>query len=208
MDNVVTKAALKERRKVQIEFTDDEEAIKFKKEMDKRFGIDRSNKFIVPRGTGTRGAVFVENKPMNKIELFERVLKESGWKNHSGYVPNDGNGMVGGKWESWDCDGDFEKEVEFNLNGEVYNVVMTLDAELDGGYDDSVNYAWSDVNIDEDSIQIESVCLWDDKLNHYVDIENPSEEIIEAAKKELIKNKDKYFEEDWEREQEPDYPDC
>lgn len=43
MDNVVTKAALKERRKVQIEFTDDKEAIEFKKEMDKRFGIDRPN---------------------------------------------------------------------------------------------------------------------------------------------------------------------
>lgn len=207
MDNVVTKVALKERRKVQIEFIDDEEAIEFKKEMDKRFGIDRSNKFVVPRGIGTRGAVFVENKPMNKTELFERVLEESGWKNHSGRVPNDGNGRVGGKWESSNYDGEFEKEVEFNLNGEVYNVSMTLNAELDAGYDDSVNYAWSDIDIDEDSIKIKSARLWDDKLNDYIDIENPSDEITEAAKKELIDNKDKYFESDWEQDG-PDYPDC
>ena len=207
MDNVVTKIALKERRKVQIEFIDDEETIEFKKEMDKRFGIDRSNKFVVPRGTGTRGAVFVENKPMNKTELFERVLEESGWKNYSGRVPNDGNGRVGGKWESSNYDGEFEKEVEFNLNGEVYNVIMTLNAELDAGYDDSVNYAWSDIDIDEDSIKIKSARLWDDKLNDYIDIENPSDEITEAAKKELIDNKDKYFESDWEQDG-PDYPDC
>lgn len=175
--------------------------------MDKRFSIDRSNKFVVPRGTGTRGAVFVENKLMNKTELFEQVLKESGWKNYSGRVPNDGNGRVGGKWESSNYDGEFEKEVEFNLNGEVYNVVMTLNAELDTGYDDSVNYAWSDIDIDENSIKIKSASLWDDKLNDYIDIENPSDEITEAAKKELIDNKDKYFESDWEQDG-PDYPDC
>ena len=64
------KNKLNERRTVQIQFSDDEEAIEFKKEMDQRFGIDRSNKYCVPKGTGTRGAVFVES------EIFEKILKE------------------------------------------------------------------------------------------------------------------------------------
>ena len=65
------KNKLNERRTVQIQFFDDKEAIEFKKEMDQRFGIDRSNKYCVPKGTGTRGAVFVES------EIFKKILKES-----------------------------------------------------------------------------------------------------------------------------------
>lgn len=65
------KNKLNERRTVQIQFFDDKEAIEFKKEMDQRFGIDRSNKYCVPKGTGIRGAVFVES------EIFEKILKES-----------------------------------------------------------------------------------------------------------------------------------
>ena len=61
---------LNERRTVQIQFSDDEEAAEFKDEMDRRFNIDRSNKYLVPKGMGTRGAVFVES------EIFEKVFKE------------------------------------------------------------------------------------------------------------------------------------
>ena len=139
--------------------------------------------------------------------IYEGVMKESGWTHSSGYVPHDGNGMVGGRWASSSYEGEYEKEVIFDYKGKEYTVTMTLDAELDGGYDDSVNYSWSDIDIDEDSIQIKSVCYWDEETRDFVDVENPDPKIIEAAKKELEDNKDHYFENDWEQD-EHDYPDC
>ncbi|MBR6612003.1 MAG: hypothetical protein IKK93_07185 [Campylobacter sp.] len=143
---------------------------------------------------------------VNLTTIYESVLKEGGWSHSSGYVPHDGNGMVGGKWESSSYEGEYEKDVVFNYEGKEYTVKMTLDAELDGGYDDSVNYSWADVDIDEDSIQIKEVYYWDEETKDYVDVESPDPKIIEAAKKEIINHADEYFENDWEQD-EPDYPD-
>lgn len=65
---------LNEKRTVQIEFTDDIEAMEFKKEMESRYNVDKSSRYALPKGTGKRGTVFVESKLFNKI--LGETLKE------------------------------------------------------------------------------------------------------------------------------------
>lgn len=147
------------------------------------------------------------NYNMNIVDskkLFENILNEA-WNQHSGYVPHDGNGMVGGRWSSADTSGEYEKEIEVELDGTYYLVYLTMDADLDQGYDDSVNYSWSDVNIDENSIQLKDMMR---ELSDEQDVTDPElrNKLFELAKEKLLANPDKYFENDFEID-EPDYPD-
>lgn len=188
------------------------------KKLINEFDVENSEIFEYPSGAAELGIDDFARADLEKIgksffkestdliAIYDNVLKEGSWTHSGGYVPHDGNGMVGGKWESSSCEGEYEKDVVFKYEGKEYTVKMTLDAELDGGYDDSVNYSWADVDIDEDSIQIKDVCYWDEAIKDYVDVENPDPKIIEAAKKEIIDNANEYFEDDWEQD-EPDYPD-
>ena len=126
--------------------------------------------------------------------LALEFLKLREWSRSSGYVPHDGNGMVGGKWESFDNMGDYEKEIEIEHEGTSYLVGLLVDAELSCGYDDSVDYSWSDIEIGD--ISLDYVYNEDTKE----DETDPAlkEILFDKAKKELEDKKDKYFESDWE----------
>ena len=145
------------------------------------------------------------NYNMNIVDskkLFENILNEA-WNHHSGYVPHDGNGMIGGRWASSDTSGEYEKEIEVELDGTYYLVYLTMNADLDQGYDDSVNYSWSDVNIDENSIQLKDMMR---ELSDEQDVTDPElrNKLFNLAKEKLLANPDKYFENDFEID-EPDY---
>lgn len=144
------------------------------------------------------------HESVNSKTVFDEILTE-GWNQHSGYVPHDGNGMVGGRWSSADTSGEYEKEIEVELDGTYYLVYLTMDADLDQGYDDSVNYSWSDVNIDENSIQLKDMMR---ELSDEQDVTDPElrNKLFNLAKEKLLANPDKYFESDFEID-EPDYPD-
>lgn len=151
-------------------------------------------------------------KSVNSKTVFDKILNE-GWTHRSGYVPHDGNGMVGGAWASSSNSGEYEKEIRVELDGKNYLVGLSLDAELSGGYDDSTNYSWQDIDIDEDTISLAYI-YEDDSLydNKYPEVSDPSlrNKLFELAKQELIKNKDDYFEDDWEDDSDyyedgPDY---
>ena len=139
---------------------------------------------------------------VNSKTVFDKILNEA-WSQHSGYVPHNGNGMVGGRWSSANTSGEYEKEIEVELDGTYYLVYLTMDADLDQGYDDSVNYSWSDVNIDENSIQLKDMMR---ELSDEQDVTDPElrNKLFELAKEKLLANPDKYFENDWEID-EPDY---
>lgn len=136
------------------------------------------------------------NESINSKFVFDKVLNEA-WNHHSGYVPHDGNGMVGGRWASSDTSGEYEKEIEVELDGTYYLVYLTMNADLDQGYDDSVNYSWSDVNIDENSIQLKDMMreLSDEQDVTYPELRN---KLFNLAKEKLLANPDKYFENDFE----------
>lgn len=72
-----------------------------------------------------------------------------------------------------------------------------MNADLDQGYDDSVNYSWSDVNIDENSIQLKDMMreLSDEQDVTYPELRN---KLFNLAKEKLLANPDKYFENDFE----------
>ena len=70
------------RNKVQIEFSDFNEAAEFKREMEERFGIEKVSKYQIASGTGKHGGrVYVEstedkeNNNMNKLDERRRAQK-------------------------------------------------------------------------------------------------------------------------------------
>lgn len=87
-----------------------------------------------------------------------KILKEA-----SGYVPNDGNGMVGGRWESWDESGEcnvlswlennIDKMAPRDMGEDEYNRmidylyanedVFTLVGHFSVSYDESTGYGSS-----------------------------------------------------------------
>lgn len=120
--------------------------------------------------------------------------KTEAWNYRHGSVPNEGNGRVGGKWYSADKVIEFEKTVDVEFNGEDYSVVLTGTAELSCGEDESVDYGWQDVDVDEDSIQAIDVTKDGIEKANLGDIKDV---VIDLAKKQLIAEKDDYFAEDW-----------
>lgn len=120
--------------------------------------------------------------------------KTEAWNYRHGLVPNEGNGRVGGKWYSADKVIEFEKTVDVEFNGEDYSVVLTGTAELSCGEDDSVDYSWQEVGVDEDSIQAIDVTKDGIEEANLGDIKDV---VIDLAKKQLIAEKDDYFAEDW-----------
>lgn len=120
--------------------------------------------------------------------------KTEAWNYRHGLVPNEGNGRVGGKWYSADKIIEFEKTVDVEFNGEDYSVVLTGTAELSCGEDESVDYGWQDVDVDEDSIQAIDVTKDGIEKANLGDIKDV---VIDLAKKQLIAEKDAYFAEDW-----------
>lgn len=120
--------------------------------------------------------------------------KTEAWNYRHGLVPNEGNGRVGGKWYSADKIIEFEKTVDVEFNGEDYSVVLTGTAELSCGEDESVDYGWQEVGVDEDSIQAIDVTKDGIEEANLGDIKDV---VIDLAKKQLIAEKDDYFAEDW-----------
>jgi hypothetical protein len=150
----------------------------------------------------TRDSREKQNESTDTVSEF---LKLQEWNHASGYVPNDGNWMVGGAWASSSNEKEYEKEVEVEINGDYYLVNLAVTAELDCGYDDSVNYSWQDIDIDEDTITLVSV--YEEGDNTVVTDPELKKVLFEKAKAKLIDNKEDYFENDWD-EDEPfyDYP--
>jgi hypothetical protein len=148
------------------------------------------------------------NYSMNIVDskkLFENILNEA-WNHHSGYVPHDGNRMVGGAWASSSNSGEYEKEIEIELDGTYYLVTLTMYADLNQGFDDSVNYSWADLEIDESSIQLKNAT---GELLGSPDVTDPElkNKLFELAKEKLLADPDKYFEDDWEDDNYEDGPD-
>lgn len=145
-------------------------------------------------------------KQNESIDAVSEFLKLQEWNHTSGYVPNDGNGMVGGSWASATNEGEYEKEIEVEIEGDYYLVNLIVDAELDCGYDNSVNYSWQDININEDTMALASA----HKEGENIEVSDPEfrKVLFEKAKSKLLNNKEEYFENDWDDDNESfyDYP--
>ena len=140
---------------------------------------------------------------VNSRIIFDKVLNEK-WEHWSGHEPRDG--MTGGSWEYYHNCGEYEKEVEVELDGTYYLVYLTMDAELSQGYDDSVGDLYHyDVDVDEDSIQLKDMMR---ELSDEQDVTDPElrNKLFELAKEKLLDDPDRYFENDFYEEPEPPDP--
>lgn len=142
------------------------------------------------------------HESVNSKFVFDKILNEK-WEHWSGHEPRDG--MTGGSWEYYHNCGEYEKEVEVELNGTYYLVYLTMDAELSQGYDDSVGDPYHyDADVDEDSIQLKDIMR---ELSDEQDVTDPElrNKLFELAKEKLLDDPGRYFENDFYEE--PDYPD-
>lgn len=138
-------------------------------------------------------------KLTNREIIFRNILKEA-WNHRSGYEPNNGNHMVGGKWSSSDKTDEYEKEIEVYLGDgdkDYYLVGLIMDAYLSQGYDESVNYSWCEVEIDEDTIELQYI--EDEYETGKRDLSDPKvrDKLFTMAKEKLLADKDYYFEDDF-----------
>lgn len=144
-------------------------------------------------------------KLTNREIIFRKILKEA-WKTRSGYEPNNGNHMVGGKWFSAENSGEYEKEIEIHLgNKDYYLVGMLMDAYLSEGYDESVNTSWCDVEIDEDTITLKYIEDEFETGTHDLSDPEVRDKLFTMAKEKLLADPHRYFELDFTNEE--DYPD-
>ena len=143
------------------------------------------------------------HESINSKAIFDKILNEK-WEHWSGHEPRDG--MTGGSWEYYHNCGEYEKEVEVELDGTYYLVYLTMDAELSQGYDDSVGDPYHyDADVDEDSIQLKDIMR---ELSDEQDVTDPElrNKLFELAKEKLLDDPGRYFENDFYEEPEPPDP--
>ena len=134
--------------------------------------------------------------------LVSKFLKLREWTGSVGYISNDGNHMVGGKYASSSSGvKEYEKQVEVEYEGSYYEVDLFVFATLSEGYDESTNWSWSDIEIDD--IQLKQI--YDEETNKPVTDSELQEILFKKASKIIEDERDDYFDTDWYEEE--DYRD-
>ena len=134
--------------------------------------------------------------------LISKFLKLREWTGSVGYISNNGNHMVGGKYASSSSGRkEYEKQVEVEYEGSYYEVDLFVFATLSGGYDESTNWSWSDIEIDD--IQLKQI--YNEETNGLVTDSELQEILFKKAAKIIEDERDDYFDTDWYEEE--DYRD-
>ena len=134
--------------------------------------------------------------------LVSKFLKLREWTGSVGYISNNGNHMVGGKYASSSSGiKEYEKQVEVEYEGSYYEVDLFVFATLSEGYDESTNWSWSDIEIDD--IQLKQI--YNEETNDLVTDSELQEILFKKAAKIIEEEKDDYFDTDWYEEE--DYRD-
>ena len=139
---------------------------------------------------------------MFESDLVSKFLKLCEWTGSVGYISNDGNHMVGGKYASSSSGvKEYEKQVEVEYEGSYYEVNLFVFAILSEGYDESTNWSWSDIEIHD----IQPGQIYDEETNGLVTDPELQEILFKKASKIIEDERDDYFDTDWYEE--GDYPD-
>ena len=139
---------------------------------------------------------------MSESDLVSKFLKLCEWTGSVGYISNDGNHMVGGKYASSSSGvKEYEKQVEVEYEGSYYEVNLFVFAILSEGYDESTNWSWSDIEIHD----IQPGQIYDEETNGLVTDPELQEILFKKASKIIEDERDDYFDTDWYEE--GDYPD-
>lgn len=134
--------------------------------------------------------------------LVSKFLKLREWTGSVGYISNNGNHMVGGKYASSSSGRkEYEKQVEVEYEGSYYEVDLFVFATLSEGYDESTNWSWSDIEIDD--IQLKQI--YNEETKDLVTDSELQEILFKKAAKIIEDEKDDYFDTDWYEEE--DYQD-
>lgn len=134
--------------------------------------------------------------------LVSKFLKLREWTGSVGYISNDGNHMVGGKYASSSSGvKEYEKQVEVEYEGSYYEVNLFVFAILSEGYDESTNWSWSDIEIHD----IQPGQIYNEETKDLVTDPELQEILFKKASKIIEDEKDDYFDTDWGEE--GDYPD-
>ena len=139
---------------------------------------------------------------MSESDLVSKFLKLCEWTGSVGYISNDGNHMVGGKYASSSSGvKEYEKQVEVEYEGSYYEVNLFVFAILSEGYDESTNWSWSDIEIHD----IQPGQIYDEETNSLVTDPELQKILFKKASKIIEDERDDYFDTDWYEE--GDYPD-
>ena len=139
---------------------------------------------------------------MSESDLVSKFLKLCEWTGSVGYISNDGNHMVGGKYASSSSGvKEYKKQVEVEYEGSYYEVNLFVFAILSEGYDESTNWSWSDIEIHD----IQPGQIYDEETNGLVTDPELQKILFKKASKIIEDEKDDYFDTDWYEE--GDYPD-
>ena len=139
---------------------------------------------------------------MSESDLVSKFLKLCEWTGSVGYISNDGNHMVGGKYASSSSGvKEYEKQVEVEYEGSYYEVNLFVFAILSEGYDESTNWSWSDIEIHD----IQPGQIYDEETNGLVTDPELQKILFKKASKIIEDERDDYFDTDWYEE--GDYPD-
>lgn len=139
---------------------------------------------------------------MSESDLVSKFLKLREWTGSVGYIPNDGNHMVGGKYASSSSGvKEYEKQVEVEYEGSYYEVNLFVFAILSEGYDESTNWSWSDIEIHD----IQPGQIYDEETKKPVTDSELQEILFKKASKIIEDERDDYFDTDWYEEE--DYRD-
>ena len=139
---------------------------------------------------------------MSESDLVSKFLKLCEWTGSVGYISNDGNHMVGGKYASSSSGvKEYEKQVEVEYEGSYYEVNLFVFAILSEGYDESTNWSWSDIEIHD----IQPGQIYDEETKGLVTDPELQEILFKKASKIIEDERDDYFDTDWYEE--GDYPD-
>lgn len=139
---------------------------------------------------------------MSESDLVSKFLKLCEWTGSVGYISNDGNHMVGGKYASSSSGvKEYEKQVEVEYEGSYYEVNLFVFAILSEGYDESTNWSWSDIEIHD----IQPGRIYDEETNGLVTDPELQEILFKKASKIIEDERDDYFDTDWGEEE--DYRD-
>lgn len=130
--------------------------------------------------------------------LVSKFLKLREWTGSVGYIPNDGNHMVGGKYAGYSSGvKEYVKSVEVEYEGSYYEVELFVFANLSEGYDESTNWYGYDIEIDD--IQLKQI--YDEETNKPVTDPELQEILFKKAAKILEDERDDYFDTDWGEEE-------
>ena len=140
-----------------------------------------------------------DNDRMPESEnLVSKFLKLREWTGSVGYISNDGNHMVGGKYASSSSGvKEYEKQVEVEYEGSYYEVNLFVFAILSEGYDESTNWSWSDIEIHD----IQPGRIYDEETKGLVTDPELQEILFKKASKIIEDERDDYFDTDWYKEE-------